>query len=214
MQLQSDALGFPIVHVGTLDLWMSLLPITKVQFERFIAEENSFGDSWYDEVLNISPRHSWRNIASDARESLFITAISPPEALAFAAWLGKDFDLPTSEEWSQIYRLMQRTPLPRELLQAFTGHPVAKSIVDSILSQVEPSNMAQMSLLQGGIIEWVHQGQEFVGLGKPRARFLKTVFDPEIDEPLYSPGNVRSRYFGFRLVRRATSSKEPGNENA
>ena len=207
MQLQSDVLGFPIVHVGALDLWMSLLPITKVQFERFIAEENSFGDSWYDEVLNISPRHSWRNIASDDRESLFVTAIFPPEALAFAAWLGKDFDLPTREEWSRIYQLMQRTPLPIQLLQACTSHPVAKSIVDSILSQVEPSNMAQMSLLQDGIIEWVYQGQEFAGLGKPRARFLSTVFNPEVDEPLRPPRNVRSRYFGFRLVRRATSLK-------
>jgi len=207
MQLQSDALGFPIVYVGTLDLWVSLLPITKVQFERFIAEENSFGDSWYDEVLNISQRRSWRNIASDVRESLFITAIFPSEALAFAEWLGKDFDLPTREEWSQMYQLMQRMPLPIQSLQAFTGHPVAEAILNSILSQVEPSNMAEMSLLQGGVIEWVRQGHKFVGLGKPRAQFLENSFNPEADEPLYSPRNERSRYFGFRLVRRATSLK-------
>jgi hypothetical protein len=56
MLLQSDVLGFPMVSIPGVNLSVSLLPATKFHFERFIALENSYSDSWYDEVLAISPR--------------------------------------------------------------------------------------------------------------------------------------------------------------
>lgn len=202
MQLQSDALGFPIVKLPEIGLSVSLLPVTKTQFERFIAEPNSFGDSWYDEILKISPRCPWRGMCEEGREDLFMTGILPSEALDFASWLGEGFDLPSFGEWRHIYRSMAQTQLMRKPLQEFTGHPAARSIIDSILAQVQPATWAEMALLQGGVIEWVRRGREFAGLGVPRRSFLPNVFNPELDEPVRPLQNERSRYFGFRLVRR------------
>jgi len=202
MQLQSDALGFPMVRIPEINLSVSLLPVTKTQFERFIAQPNSYSDSWYNEVLRISPRRSWRRIEEKTREGLFMTGILPSEALDFASWLGEGFDLPDVWEWRQMHKSMVQTRFTREELDAFAGHPAARFIIDSILAQVRPTTWAEMALLQGGVIEWVRAGEEFRGLGVPRTSIMPNVFNPQLDDPLSPLQNDRSPYFGFRLVCR------------
>src|SRR5712692_8216258 len=102
MRLCCDRTGFPLLEWAETGLAMSLLPVTKVQFECFLAEPNEFGDKWYEEVLAVSPRVPWRQFDTGNRERLFLTGIQPNEALAFARWLGEDFDLPTEAEWRDM----------------------------------------------------------------------------------------------------------------
>ena len=42
MQFSYDRIGFPLIVVPDVGIEMHLLPVTKVQFERFIAEPNKF----------------------------------------------------------------------------------------------------------------------------------------------------------------------------
>lgn len=214
MQLYFDPVGFPLVRLDGLGLSVSLLPITKVQFERFIAQPNSFGDRWYEEVLEFNPR-SWRRADSGPREELFMTGVVPSEALAYASWAGIGFDLPSLEEWRLMYRKMTRTALSGSSLSSLDSdkvHPAARAIVESILRQAQPRTWGELALVEGGVIEWVRDGQKFGGLGKPRPEFLPNVFNPERDDPLLPLHNERSPYFGFRLVRR--QSKKVGGDKS
>jgi hypothetical protein len=202
MQLQFDQVGFPLVSFDGVSV--SLLPITKVQFERFIAEPNAFDDAWYDQVLGFNPRVSWRRLHLDRREELFITGVLPAEALAYAAWSGSGFDLPSVDEWRLMFRAMTETRLAVRSLRGLNSdkaHAAARAIVESILVESRPETWAELALARGGILEWVRDGENFKGLGIPRPQFLHNRFNP-MEEPLQPMQDERSRYFGFRLVRR------------
>lgn len=205
MQLQFDPIGFPLVRLDGLGLSVSLLPITKVQFERFIAQPNSLGDAWYEKILGINPRLSWRRPDSALRERLFVTGVLPSEALAYASWAGIGFDLPSVKEWRMVLRSLTEARLASTSLRDLRGdkvHPAARAIVESILDQVQPRTWAELALLRGGVIEWVREDEGFKGLGIPRQQFLPAVFNPAQDPPLLPLHNERSRYFGFRVIRR------------
>jgi hypothetical protein len=116
--------------------------------------------------------------------------------------MGNGFDLPRASEWRQIFKTMARTQVGTDPLQGFNGHPAAKSSIDSLVAQVKPRNWAELGLLQGGLMEWVRNGEVFGGFGVPREEFLRNNFNPEVDEPKRPLPAERSRYFGFRLVCR------------
>jgi hypothetical protein len=208
MLLESDDNGFPMVQIEP-GLSVSLLPVTKVQFERFIAQVNAYGDSWYDEVLRVAPRESWRELREYDPERLFMTGILPSEALDFASALGEGFDLPDVREWRQIFRLMFQSRLHQHSLDAFlnhTMHPAARSIIKAILEKEKPETWGGLALLRGGIFEWVRDGMKFGGLGVPLVNGSPVTFNPEQEEPRPLLRNERSRFFGFRLVYRPKSS--------
>ena len=79
-----DPCGFPVIPVESLGLSVHLLPVAKVQFERFLAEPNDYGDSWYEELLALNPRSSHTRLDNETRERAFLTGVVPEEARAFA----------------------------------------------------------------------------------------------------------------------------------
>jgi hypothetical protein len=199
-----DRTNFPLVTVPGMAVQVHLLPVTKVQFERFIAEaDNDLENSWYDQVLALNPRVSYRRFTAKDQERLFITGVLPDEARAFAQWMGTGFSLPTLEEWRSIYRQLDQIPLSsqRESLGSVTGP--ARIIIDKLLPQYQEGTLLNLSLMTGGIVEWVQQrNNSWVGLGRPRSSFFSNLFDPltVTVEPI---GMIeRLHYFGFRLLRR------------
>jgi hypothetical protein len=52
------------------------------------------------------------------------------------------------------------------------------------------------------VVEWVRQGQTWVGLGAPRPQFHPNLWDPLTNEVKPLRLDERLPYFGFRLVRR------------
>lgn len=205
MQLYFDRMGFPFVRLDRLSLSVSLLPVTKVQFERFIAQPNSFGDAWYEEILQINPRLSWRRPDAGRREGLFITGVLQSEAIAYASWAGTGFDLPSLKEWRLIFQSMTRARLAKNSLRGLEGekvHPAARAIVELIVRQAQPRTWSELTLMEGGVIEWLRDGPVFGGFGKPRPQFLPNVFNPLYDDPRVPLHDDRSPYFGFRLVHR------------
>lgn len=199
-----DRTNFPLVTVPGMAVQVHLLPVTKVQFERFIAEaDNDLGSSWYNQVLALNPRVSYRRFAAQDRERLFITGVLPDEALAFAQWMGPGFSLPTLEEWRSIYCRLDEMPISsqRESLCSVTGP--ARIIIDKLLPPYQEGSLLDLSLMTGGVMEWVQQKNgNWVGVGRPRSSFFSNLFDPLSVEAEPIGMEERLHYFGFRLLCR------------
>src|SRR5205807_608912 len=105
MQWSLDRTGFPVLELPELRLAVHLLPVSKLQFERFLAEPvmeaGLFGDSWYEAVVAVSPRLALREAQPTNYEAQFLGGILPAEAERFARWLGSGYDLPRVETWRQ-----------------------------------------------------------------------------------------------------------------
>lgn len=202
MPFSFDRCGFPLVRLPRLRLEAGLLPVTKVQLERFLAEPAGFGDGWYDRVLHLHSRCSYRAFAAAERERLFLGGILPEEAVAYASWLSEGFDLPTVEEWRQLWlALAGEQPLGAEEVAAWRPGP-ARAIVEQLLAQLPARSLLDLSLMRGGLVEWVREGAGWVGLGAPRPEFKAHLWDPLQDVVRPVQAGERVGYFGFRLVRR------------
>lgn len=195
MKIFTDKTGFPLVEVKELGL-ISLWPITKVQFERFMADASVIGDKWYDTVLKLNPRVSYKYFDRNDYEKLFLTGIKPQEALQFARWLGEDFDLPTVDEWRSFYQILESRDMPSSPASAFSMRASAMWIRLRSFARA-PRNFA---LMEDGLVEWVRKGTKYIGVGSPRHSFLLNAYDPLND--VVVPIEERLFYFGFRLIKR------------
>jgi hypothetical protein len=195
-----------MLSLPEMRLAVHMLPVTKVQLERFLAEPNDYSDAWYDEVLRQNPRVSYRRFTDEDREGVFATCVLPEEAQRFATWMGEDFDLPTVEEWRSVYAALDAYPRSfAELPAAFPRHVgrQAAVILERLHLQLRSPTLLDLSLMRGGVIEWARKGGEWVGLGMPRPAFQKHLWgDPLLEEVQPIRVNERIPYFGFRLVRR------------
>jgi hypothetical protein len=204
MRSSADCTGFPLIEVPEAGVEVQLLPATKVQLEQFLAGRNAPGDTWYETLLSVHPRVSWRRFGAEDREQLLVGGILPDEALRFAAWMGRGFDLPTVEEWRAVCRTLPREILTSAKVLTLQSHStsIAHTILDRILDQLRPATLLDLSLMRGGLVEWVRDGGTWSGLGCPRPAFWPNVWDPLADA--VRPINLAGRlpYFGFRLVRR------------
>ncbi|NIM13841.1 MAG: SUMF1/EgtB/PvdO family nonheme iron enzyme [Candidatus Aminicenantes bacterium] len=197
-----DKIGFPLAEVpgvGAFHLW----PVTKYQFEQFMSETNRYGDKWYEPILSLNKRISFKYFSEGNYEKLFLTGILPGEAMDFARWLGDNFDLPTEEEWKIFYRFINN--------QADISFPNGLSIPALTIGQKLAKFLhtpKELSLLQGGVLEWVkgtggHKGgSEYVGRGVPRSSFYQSAWSPL--DPSIKGINTKERvyFFGFRLIYR------------
>jgi len=211
MPFSCDRTGFPLVWVEEAGLEVHLLPVTKVQFERFMADCNTeFGDRWYDEVLALDPkvaRVSHRFFTEENREGLFLTGILPEEALSFARWMGGGYDIPTVEEWRTIYAALGRkaiTGLSFASLRRQPGTQTAGLLLERLAAQLRPRLPLDLLLLRGGVVEWVRDGKRWTGLGLPRQEFFPVLREPlaETIDPILPLERRTCCFFGLRLVRR------------
>jgi hypothetical protein len=205
MHLTCDRTGFPLVRFPELGLEAMLLPCAKKQFEAFLAEpDERFGDAWYEAVLAVNPRASWRHPPAEGAERLFLTGILPEEALAFLRWLGDGFDLPTIAEWRAIDLGLGRQPLDADGLERGLAGccPAARALVTHVQAR-RPRTWGDLALLRGGLVEWVRDGREFGGMGSPPAPLLPNIFNPQMPGDVVRPfPGRRVRFLGFRAVRR------------
>lgn len=188
---------FPLMEieeVGSLTLW----PITKIQFEMYITEVNQYGDCFYEEILQRNPRISYQQFHKKDYERLFITGLSLKEIHAFSTWFGKDFGLPTLEEYLKIFQFVDNQagfiPPPDDL------SPPAKKIWQG-MEKISKSPI-QFSLLKDGFIEWVKNGNSYEGRGAPRSHILPNALNPLKDSVKLIKSGEQFGYQGFRLLRR------------
>lgn len=202
MLISSDRANFPLIAVERAGVEVQLLPVTKLQFEQFVTETGEVSQGQYQEMLALNPAASPDQFTVDEREQLFVTGILPEEALAFARWLGEGFDLPTVKEWRGIYAALRSVPPPRHNLLTDMVTGAAGTILKKFSTQLNIRSMRDYALMRGGLVEWVRQDKELVGLGIPRPEFHPNLWDPLTDVIKPIRLDERVPYFGFRLVRR------------
>jgi hypothetical protein len=216
MHWSCDRTGFPVLELPAAGVAVHLLPVAKVQFERFLAEPvlepavppepARFGDSWYETILEVSPRVPlWDETIAEC-EPLFLAGILPTEATQFADWLGEGFDLPSANVWRDVDRAIREKPLGPDEPNAIRADPRlhrnARWLVDRVIRLRRPATWGQLMLLDHGLLEWVRTGpQTFGGLGRPRPELQKLILNPQRDAPVRPIREGRYRYFGFRMVR-------------
>jgi hypothetical protein len=201
MQFACDKTGFPLVTAN--DQTLSLLPVTKLQFERFLSEPGGLSSSWYQQILKLSPRCSFWDFSNKTREGLFMTAVTFEEANQFALWLDPSARLPQGREWQNFAKELQAVPFSKtvanHLLQCGL-HVAARTLVERLIDFVKPLTLADLALIRDGVIEWVNARPEPGGLGAPRQTFFRNTFDPYHDGPLRHFAGERSPYYGFRIL--------------
>jgi len=205
---QADASGYPLIFVEPLGAYVHLFPVAKPQFEKFLVSgrQQELDHEWYAQRLGANPRASYRSQNIPALEQLFMTDVSPDEALAFGRWLGRDYKLLTADEWCACREWFAGQPAPSTPLNlAAQLSQDALAIWDLIeghwTEQQGQMSLQELSLMKQGILEWVVKlpGQ-YWGLGDPAAaRSLRKFSDlvrPLGTEPL------RLKNLGFRLRAR------------
>jgi len=202
MLITMDRTGYPLVAVEEAGVEVHLLPVTKLQFADFVAAPSLVNEARYQEMLALNPAVSPETFTADNREQLFVTGILPEEALAFARWLGQGFDLPTVKEWRAVLAALRRTPPPRRNLLVDTLGGPAQIIIKKFNTQLHIRTLADFTLMLGGLVEWVRQDKDLMGLGVPRPDFHPNLWDPLRNQIKPIHLDERVRYFGFRLVRR------------
>ena len=202
MLISFDRTNFPLIAVEEVGIEAHLLPVTKCQFEQFLAEAGEVSRSHYRQMLRLNPAIPPEELTPDNREQLFVTGILPAEAQAFAEWLGEGFDLPTVKEWRAIYSALRWTLPPRHDLAAELVAGVTGAILAKLTDQISPCFMLDLALMREGVVEWVRHDDGWVGLGAPRPQFHPNLWDPLNHEVRPMQLDERLPYFGFRLVRR------------
>ena len=202
MLISLDKTNFPLIVVEEAGVEAHLLPVTKTQFGRFMEETRGIAAGAYQAMLKLNPPAAPEQFLIEEREQLFITGILPDEALAFARWLGEGYDLPTVKEWRAIYAALRREPPPRHTLLTDVVEGPAKPIFQKFTDKLYLRSMRDLSLMEGGLVEWTRKGREWVGLGVPRPEFHPNLWDVLTHEIKPIRRDRRVPYFGFRLVRR------------
>ncbi|MEA2604063.1 MAG: hypothetical protein QOF89_5055 [Acidobacteriota bacterium] len=212
----ADPTGFPMVWIEEIGAFMHWLPVTKIQFEKFIATTHDplFNDTWYRRVLDLNPRVAIPEISAENYWHAFLTGILPAEAQQFAAWCGGDYALPTLTEWRKAYAALAAAPVGPGELSGFSEG--AGEVARSALTRIESSaaaaarpgrerTRADQMLLRLGVLEWVEQtggADRWGGMGEPSPHFrMLWSIDRGPAIPLNN-GASRSNVFGFRLIRR------------
>lgn len=203
---QVDSCGYPLVFVEPLGAYVHLFPVAKPQFERLIStgRHREFDDTWYEEILTLNPRASYLSPEVCWRERLFMTGVTPEEALAFGRWMGREYGLLTAREWLTCYEWFgghPAPPAPASLSERLSRD--ARAVWDMVEGQwLEPnhlSSLRELSLMTQGVLEWVVEFPgRYCGLGEPAA----SKFQRRVGDPIRPVGQGRLRNLGFRLRTR------------
>ncbi len=186
---------FPMIeidNIGCLTLW----PITKIQFEMYMAQANQYGDKWYEEILSCNPRVSYQQVNKSNYERLFITGLHIEEVHSFSKWFGDDFRVPTAEEWRQIYRVISTLPgFNAPLDMSYPANEIWKKITKISNSAIK------FSFMQHGVIEWVRDREKYKAVGTIRPTTYPNTFSPLTEFIQKIKPNERLNYLGFRLIK-------------
>jgi hypothetical protein len=208
-----DRANFPMLWVESLNAYIHLLPITKIQYEYYLwdAPNPGLDQEWYDQVTKENKRISPHEITKDNYWQLFISAVLPDEAQHFAEWCEAQsgdvtYSLPTASQWQMAYRSFKEVREGDPFLAALELAglaPRCRTILEKLAKLPSPASLAERLLFLGGLMEWVVGTEKPWGLfGYPTARFVAFGQHPDNGKPFY-PTDLQARHkgYGFRLLR-------------
>jgi len=226
-----DPVGFPMIWIPDIRVFVHCLPVTKIQFEQFLcdARDGHFGARWYDDILRLNPRTTARRIWKGNYWNALLTGILPAETERFAAWCGDGYRLLEADEWQSFFRSMKLRDVrslaalgilgelglrQRELIEN-----IEKSVEEVCAAAGEECELGMRMLLRLGVMEWVsvtgRENHRWGGMGEPHPSFCGNLFIPEKGELILprEPESRRLPSFGFRLAfdpRLVEDTEKPG----
>jgi hypothetical protein len=218
-----DRYGFPTIHIQPANVHVHLLPVTRSQFEFYLADHPSPGMDmqWYDLRLRDHPRVDPGSVDERNYAGLFTTGVLPSEAQLVADMFGAQYSstgvvtLPDLDTWQSIFRHAIATPaVDLSLVRANARlSPFAKRILEKLAPVVDrfrrgsdtPTLADQMFLRHGvnEIVERVRGGSNYCVIGYPASRFNALVAaNPDEPKPVSINPHIPSASHGFRFVWR------------
>lgn len=194
--IKSDRTGFPLIGRENWNFYISLFPVSKYQFERFMADSgprkisnNSliYTDNWYHNILKLNPRSSWKQY-EDKQWQLFITGITREEISPFLKYLGKDFRLPEEKEWIALF---EHSAKIREVIETSKR----------LFTQLSPPASLWIEkglypLVEEGLLEFLSDGN---CIGKPFYGLLPNTYNPR--DVRQVNWELSKKVVGFRVVK-------------
>jgi hypothetical protein len=211
-----DRVGFPMIRIEALDGYLHWFPVTKIQYETFLASDQGmcFDESGYAELLATNPRTTTKKLTPEDYWTAFVTGLRPSEVVPYAKWSqsmdpGVIDTLPSQKDWIAAYgELKQSAAIEVADLAEMSPSTRAREVLIRV-GRVTGSerSVADQMLLRGGVMDWVKSGSRqgtWAAFGQPDPRFYATLFDPDSGRPSYpiDPEGVRLGSHGFRLIRR------------
>jgi len=213
-----DPTGFPMVWIEQIDAYIHWYPVTKIQFERFLCDtpDSHFDAAWYDEINDLNPRVSPRNVRLDNYWQSFLTGIKPDEVERYARWCGMEYSIPRLNDWFTCYQILKsEDPIDSDPVKDVDLSPRTKDLLRN-LGQASRSalhevgydrSLADQLLMRMGVMEWVecqNQRSRWGGMGETFPRFHGALFTPDYGQPSIpnNPDEIRLPHYGFRLIRR------------
>lgn len=210
MRIIFDRTKFPLVEIEPLGSYLHVLPITKIQFERFISDIHVAKDSaFYGKMLELNPRLSPTQFSLDVAWQIFATGILPEEMLKFKDWLGQNYRIIDQDEWKQAanwLETIQVGELYGEVINHQSLNPFAKILLQKIYEQTQSQKALDLCMFIGCIMEWVRVKNSeistpFALVGKANPK-LVNILNKQETTSLINPidYNKRISYVGFRLT--------------
>lgn len=199
--IEFDKTRFPLIRRSDWNWSISLFPVSKYQFERFLAENkpqgNLYTDKWYRELLQLNPRRAWKKCNENHWE-LFITGVSFDEIKPFLRYLGKDFRLPKANEWKALLEVSREIHGMKSELKRFCQANSAPPVNLWLEKGLFP-------LVEEGLLELVVSDNLVVSnnqvccLGKPYQGLWPNTWKPE-EEKIIN-WELGRKAVGFRVVK-------------
>lgn len=172
---RSDRTGFPLVTRGDWPFWVSLFPVSKYQFESYLADAGNVRppdtDAWYRALLEKNPRCTWRE-PGKAPWRLFLTGIDDEGARGFLRHLGDRFRLPAEAEWKLLLECAGE-------LRADPGVAAACAAPGAAPPAAAWAKSGLFPLVEEGMLELVTRGEERVCcIGRPWQGLFKNTWRP------------------------------------
>jgi hypothetical protein len=222
IKIKLDSSGFPMIWVQPIRAYMHWLPVTKIQIEHFLSSTNDamFDEAWYNRLLSMNKRISPGEVRNSNYWEAFLTGILPREAQRFAIWCGRDYDLPTADEWFAAYKHFKSYNQDSSVIENIALTPGLSERAQTLLANVESAarreaasalgserTLADQMLMRLGLMEYVYEDEQrntFGGFGQTHSAFFGSFVSPNSGvQRLNNPAEgARMRQYGFRLIYR------------
>lgn len=203
MYLYFDRTGFPMIPLKNKGYLMHLFPVTRAQFAMCDALSESFASA-NEAIEKVAPHVKSNSLI----ESQFMTGVLPSEAEMFCRWLSENqdhsFRIPTTQEWPELFTTLLGESIDKLTLMDQCKNEEARNLIQDVIEERSPVTFLELSLKNGGIVEWVKNENFWRGRGQPRFEFSRTAFgNPDKREiiPVEGYHQKRSFLFGFRLIQ-------------
>jgi len=197
---------------------VAMFPVDWAQYAIYLEDQPEMRRPWYDSALLARLPVQPEEITDKNWPDLWVQGISLSEAMDYCAWLGPDYDLPTSTEQNAIYKYFDAIPLNSAKIQ-MPGENT-RQLLDQLQAINHADTVAKLVLMQCGLSEWVSdppaspQKVHADGSDPSRTAFFLTGEAPSLlDSRISAPQADLISYQGFRVVKRKPSDKVSGSQS-